>query len=278
VVNLSLIPGTAPSRRRRRAVGTASLIAAAMLACHGTGDEPPKMTDVGEPETGPARWTNAIGMTFVAIPAGSFVMGSSSTEAEGHERPAHTVTISRSFELTETEVTQGQWTSLMGTNPARFQGDRLPIEQVSWIDVQEFIRRLNAGEGTHRYRLPTEAEWEYACLAGADEIPDGERYRLAWYAANGGGATHPVGLKAANAWGLYDMLGNVYEWCGDAKSDYPSGSVADPRGPTVGFGRVVRGGSWMVHANRVTPRFRDHLAPDERRDDVGFRVVAVRER
>ncbi len=278
VANPNLIPGTAHSRRHRRPIGMALLFAAAMLACHGSGDETLEVADFRATETGPPRWTNTIGMTFVAIPAGSFLMGSSSTEAESHERPAHTVTISHSFDVTETEVTQGQWTSLMGTNPARFHGDRLPIEQVSWIDVKKFIRRLNAMERTRRFRLPTEAEWEYACLAGGDEIPGGELNRVAWYAANGGGLTHPVGLKAANAWGLYDMLGNVYEWCEDRKSDYPSGSVTDPRGPTAGFGRVVRGGSWMVHANRVTPTFRDQFAPDERRDDVGFRVVADRVR
>jgi formylglycine-generating enzyme required for sulfatase activity len=224
--------------------------------------------------TGP-RWTNSIGMSFVQIPAGTFIMGSHSSEAESHEQPAHTVTISQPFSIATTEVTQAQWKAVIGTSPSKFQGDDLPVERVSWNDAQMFIRKLNTMEATAQYRLPTEAEWEYACRAGTAWDLRGELDSVAWYAANSGGTTHPVAEKQANSWGLHDMLGNVYEWCEDWKGAYPDGTVTDPRGPADGFGRVVRGGSWLVHANRTKPSFRDFLAPDERRDDVGFRVVAV---
>jgi formylglycine-generating enzyme required for sulfatase activity len=232
----------------------------------------------GRPEgPGPEgqRWTNSIGMKFVQIPSGTFTMGSISSEAESHETPPHTVTISRSFYVATTEVTQVQWKAVMGSNPSKFQGDDLPVEQVSWNDTKEFIRKLNTKEGTTRYRLPTEAEWEYACRAGTTGDRYGDMVSTAWYDPTSGSKTHPVGQKQANAWGLYDMLGNVYEWCEDWKDAYPSGNVTDPRGPSSGWGRVVRGGSWLIHANRARCDFRDFLTPDERRDDVGFRVVAV---
>ena len=223
------------------------------------------------------RWTNNIGMSFVRIPSGSFTMGSSSSEADGHEKPPHTVTIGESFYMATTEVTQAQWRAVMGKDRSKFQGDDLPVEHVSWNDAKEFIRKLNAMEGRTRYRLPTEAEWEYACRAGTtgdwvDDLPS-----VAWYAPGSGDKTHAVGQKQANAWGLSDMLGNVYEWCEDWKGDYPSGNVKDPRGPSSGLGRVVRGGSWFVHANRTRCEFRDFFTPDYRRGDVGFRLVATAE-
>ena len=221
------------------------------------------------------RWTNSIGIDFVPIPSGAFTMGSTALDAELHERPAHSVTISRTFYVATTEVTQLQWEAVMGGNPSRFRGDDLPVEQVSWFDAQDFIRVLNEKEGTSRYRLPTEAEWEYACRAGTSGDAYGDLSDIAWYEPTSGGRTHPVSQKQANSWGLYDMLGNVYEWCEDWKGPYPSGDVTDPRGPSEGPGRVIRGGSWLVHANRVRSWFRDVLLPDERRDDVGFRVVAA---
>jgi len=235
------------------------------------------VSPAGREASGPKcrRWTNSIGMNFVPVPSGTFTMGSSSSDADSHEKPSHTVTISRSFFMAMTEVTQVQWSAVMGANPSRFHGDDLPVEQVSWTDANEFIRKLNAREETTRYRLPTEAEWEYACRAGTTGDWYGDLDSVAWYGPNGGGRTHPVGQKQANDWGLYDMLGNVYEWCEDWKDAYPSGHVTDPRGPSSGSFRVVRGGSWLIHANRARSYFRDFLGPDDRRDDVGFRVVAV---
>jgi formylglycine-generating enzyme required for sulfatase activity len=251
-------------------VGVAAFVATERLedAIATPSDAPPAQGPTGD------HWTNSIGMTFVRIPSGTFTMGSRASDAESHERPPHTVTISRPFYLATTEVTQSQWKAVMGSNPSRFIGDGLPVEQVSWFDAQEFIRKLNAREATTRYRLPTEAEWEYACRAGATGDEGGDRGSTAWYDPNSGGSTHPVGRQQANAWGLYDMLGNVYEWCEDWKGTYPSVEVTDPRGPSEGPGRVIRGGSWLVHSNRTRAEFRDVLPPDERRDDVGFRIVA----
>jgi formylglycine-generating enzyme required for sulfatase activity len=223
------------------------------------------------------RWTNSIGMDFVEIPPGNFTMGSSSSETTPHERPAHPVTISKPFLMAATEVTQAQWKAVFGSNPANFEGDELPIEQVSWSDAQEFIREMNAKEDGAHYRLPTEAEWEYACRAGAMGYHYGDLDSIAWFDPNSGGATHPVGQKQPNAWGLYDMLGNVYEWCEDWKGAYPEGSVTDPGGPSTGSFRVIRGGSWMVHANRTKAHFRDFFPPEQHRTDIGFRVVAVAE-
>jgi formylglycine-generating enzyme required for sulfatase activity len=231
--------------------------------------------EAGAPGPDGRGWTNSIGMTFVPIPAGTFIMGSESGEADSHERPPHSVTLSRSFYMATTEVTQAQWDAVMESNPSKFRGDDLPVEQVSWNDAQGFVRKLNTREGTTTYRLPTEAEWEYACRAGTTGGWYGDLGSVAWYEPNSGGTTHPAGQKQANAWGLYDVLGNVYEWCEDWKGAYPSGSVTDPRGPSGGSARVVRGGSWLIHANRARSYFRDFLTPDERREDVGFRIVAV---
>jgi len=223
------------------------------------------------------RWTNSIGMDFVEIPPGNFTMGSSSSETTPHERPAHPVTISKPFLMAATEVTQAQWKAVFGSNPANFEGDDLPVEQVSWDDAQEFIRELNAKEEGVHYRLPTEAEWEYACRAGTMEDHYGDLDAVAWFDPNSGGATHPVGQKQPNAWGLYDMLGNVYEWCEDWKGPYPDGSVTDPGGPSTGTFRTIRGGSWSVHENRTKAHFRDFFPPEQHRADIGFRVVAVPE-
>jgi formylglycine-generating enzyme required for sulfatase activity len=219
-------------------------------------------------------WTNSVGMTFVRIPSGTFTMGSNSSEADRHEKPPHTVTISRPFYMATTEVTQAQWEAVVGGNPSKFQGVDLPVEQVSWYDTKEFIRKLNIKDGCTRYRLPTEAEWEYACRAGTTGPWYGDLDSIAWYDPNSGSTTHPVGQKLANAWGLNDMLGNVYEWCEDWREAYAGENATDPRGPSSGWARVVRGGSWLIHANRARSYFRDFFPPDERRDDIGFRVVA----
>jgi formylglycine-generating enzyme required for sulfatase activity len=221
------------------------------------------------------RWTNGMGMTFVEIPSGTFTMGSNSSESSPHEKPAHSVTIGTSFFIATTEVTQAQWEIVVGSDPAAFRGDDLPVEQVSWNDAQRFVRKLNQMDEGVRYRLPTEAEWEYSCLAGATGDQPVDLESVAWYDPKSEGATHPVAQKQPNAWGLYDMLGNVYEWCEDWKAPYPAGSVTDPGGPPTGSFRVIRGGSWMVHANRTKAHFRDFFAPDHHRADIGFRVVAV---
>ena len=161
----------------------------------------------------------------------------------------------------------------METNPSQFTGDRNPVELVSWEDAQEFIGRLNAKEGSARYRLPTEAEWEYACRAGT-ETP---RYHhdldtIAWYTANSNGHTHPVGQKVPNAWGLYDMLGNVSEWCHHGGREYTAAGVVDPTG--AGALRVIRGGSWGEAARDVRAADRGWNHPGYRSGDLGFRCVS----
>src|SRR5712691_1367091 len=175
-------------------------------------------------------------MEFVLIPAGEFMMSSNS--GNSNEKPVHQVRISTPFYLGQYEVTQGQWQTVRGQNPSRLKGDAmLPVESVSWEEVQEFLRRLNAREGGPKYRLPTEAEWEYAARAGtttAYSFGDSERQlgEYAWYFDNAGNKTHPVGQKKPNAWDLYDMQGNVWEWVQDwyMEGTYTSAAVTDPQG------------------------------------------------
>ena len=229
----------------------------------------PDVTTIGA--ASPTGLTNSLGMTFVRVPAGSFAMGSENGDSD--EKPVHPVTISRAFELQATEVTQGQWEAVMGNKPSRFQGESLPVEQVSWNDVQEFLRKLNQRDPGKGYRLPTEAEWEYACRAGTTGDRYGDLNSIAWYTENSGGKTHPVGQKQPNAWGLYDMLGNVWEWCSDWYGDYPSGSVTDPRGPSSGSSRVLRGGGWGSGASICRSANRSGYAPGIRYSVLGFRLA-----
>jgi formylglycine-generating enzyme required for sulfatase activity len=203
--------------------------------------------------------TNSIGMKFRKIPAGSFTMGDISGDGEADERPAHTVNITEDFYIGVYEVTQKQWYDVMGTDPSYFSGDNNPVEMVSWNDTQDFIDALNTLENTTVYRLPTEAEWEYACRAGSSTKyyygdAEGTLGDYAWHRGNSDSKTHPVGEKLPNAWGLYDMHGNVYEWCKDwYDSEYyqycvDNGITDDPQGPSSSTSRVLRGGSWDLIA------------------------------
>ena len=219
------------------------------------------------------------GMEFVRVPAGDFLMGSTSSEAFESEQPVTQVRISNAFDLGKYEVTQAQWHLVMGTNPSYFSGcASCPVESVSWHDVQEFIGTLNAREGTARYRLPTEAEWEYAARAGTT----GDRYSedldmIAWYAKNSGGRTHPVGEKAPTRFGLHDMLGNVWEWVQDWHGAYPGGIVTDYRGPRNGWERLIRGGAWRYDSRRCRSPGRSDgqpgVPPGYRGITVGFRLL-----
>ena len=223
-------------------------------------------------------WMNSLGMEFVWIPAGNFLMGSA-TDEEGRDddEPQHEVQISQGYWIKKHEVTQGEWVALMGTNPSHFSncGPRCPVEQVSWDDTQEFIRRLNSRESGsgYIYRLPTEAEWEYGARAGTIGARHGELDAIAWHGGNSGHGAHPVGQKRANAWGLYDVLGNVWEWTGDWYGAYPSVTVTDPVGPGSGAGLVNRGGGWGSSAGVVRSADRRNLAPVHRFSDIGFRLV-----
>ncbi len=213
------------------------------------------------------------GAKFVRIPAGRFSMGSSAPASFDEEKPVHEVSLTRPFELQTTEVTQAQWRAVMGNNPSKFPEDDRPVEQVSWNDCQTFLRKLNEREPGRHYRLPTEAEWEYACRAGSAAERYGELGDTAWYARNAGGATHPVGQKRPNAWGLFDMLGNVWEWCADWYDDYPAVAVTDPPGPPSGSYRVIRGGGWNQDDRGVRATNRGNGGPNGAGADWGFRLA-----
>ena len=217
------------------------------------------------------------GIEFVWVPAGEFLMGSTSSEAFDWEQPVTRVRISRGYWLGKYEVTQAEWQAVMASNPSEFKncGPNCPVEQVSWDDVQEFIRRLNGRTGGDRYRLPTEAEWEYAARAGTSGDRYGNLDAIAWYGANSGKRTHPVGQKAPNAWGLHDMLGNVWEWGADWYGGYPGGSVTDPVGPESGSYRVrvTRGGSWLISARYCRAPNRGNFSSGGRYAYLGFRLL-----
>ena len=213
------------------------------------------------------------GIEFAWIPAGEFLMGS---EREGVTQ----VRISQGFWLGKYEVTQAEWETFMGTNPSHFDGcgPNCPVENVSWYGAQRFVERLNFLSSEYadgaEFRLPTEAEWEYAARAGTS----GEWYSddldaIAWYDGNSGDHTHAVGRKEPNAWGLYDMLGNVFEWVQDWMGDYPGGAVTDPQGPVSGSWRVVRGGSWDFHAGSTQTSSRVVGDPDSGNKNTGFRLL-----
>jgi formylglycine-generating enzyme required for sulfatase activity len=229
--------------------------------------------------------TNSLGMKFVYIKPGSFMMGSPSGESGRYnDEKRHEVTLTNGFYMQTTEVTQGQWRKIMGNNPSCFKncGDDCPVECVLWNNAQEFIRKLNQKEGTNKYRLPTEAEWECACRAGSETRfcfgnSDSQLGRYAWYGGHSGGKPHAVGGKRPNAWGLYDMHGNVSEWCQDWKGEYPSGHVTDPTGPSdVSWWsrfQVMRGGSWYNDARYCRSAFRKYGLPGCRDCYLGFRLL-----
>jgi formylglycine-generating enzyme required for sulfatase activity len=212
-------------------------------------------------------FTNDIGMEFIPIPAGEFDMGR-----------AH-VKISKPFYLGKYEVTEEQWIKVMYLNPSYFNEawypadwQQRPVEQVSWLDAQKFAERLSVRDKGYRYRLPTEAEWEYAARAGRSDTAN----EAGWSAANSGGATHPVGKQPPNAWGLYDMLGNVWEWCQDwyTRSPGTQSTAADPAGASSRRYRVVRGSSWCD--NYMSSSYRSDYEPEHRDSCGGIRLAAER--
>jgi formylglycine-generating enzyme required for sulfatase activity len=234
---------------------------------------------------------NSIGMELVLIPKGKFTMGSPASEEGRYENETeHEVTISKDYYLGVTEVTQGQYEKVIGVNPSFWQkrvirksdSSMYPVEQVTWEDAVEFCKELSdlpeEKKAGRVYRLPTEAEWEYACRAGSKSAYSfGESSKLlgdyAWINENSNGRTHPVGEKKANAWGLYDMQGNVWEWCSDWYDEYPKGAVSDPTGPKEGSSRVFRGGGWDYEAALCRSAYRVRFDPSFRNDSLGFRVA-----
>jgi hypothetical protein len=213
---------------------------------------------------------------FALIEAGTFLMGDDES-AEANEKPAHTVTLTQPFLMQKTEVTQGQWREVMGENPSHFSacGDLCPVEQVSWDNIKGFLDELNAMDPGKNYRLPTEAEWEYAARAGTtgDFGGTGMLDDMGWYSGNSGLQTHPVALKQPNHWGLYDMHGNVWEWVQDWYGAYTEESKTDPQGPVTGSGRVVRGGSWSGCESAASSSSRNVSDPTDAFNTYGFRLV-----
>ena len=222
---------------------------------------------------------NGVSFKMIRIEGGTFTMGATSEQGsdfDSSEKPTHQVTLS-SFSIGETEVTQELWQAVMGNNPSTFEGPKRPVERVSWEDCQAFIRELNRLTGRN-FRLPTEAEWEYAARGGQKSTPT--KYAgsstiddVAWYDGNSGDQTHDVATKRANELGLYDMSGNVYEWCQDWHGSYSSGSQTNPKGVSSGSLRVFRGGSWGSYARDCRVSHRNFNTPSCRGYDLGLRLA-----
>jgi len=228
--------------------------------------------------------TNSIGMQFVLIPAGSFRMGGDKNleQADDHENPRHMVKITNAFYMGIYQVTQAQWSEVMPNNPSEFKGDVRPVERVSWHDVQAFIQKLNTQEATDTYRLPTEAEWEYAARAASKSAycfggDTASLSQYAWYDKNSGGETHPVGQLKPNAWGLYDMHGNVHEWVQDwfDRNYYSQSPSASPKGPASGLAKALRGGDWGSEDWYCRCASRSLGSPDRRSNRLGFRLIKM---
>ena len=270
------VSGSEPEQSRRKwlpwVVGVA-VAAIAFVAVMLLRSEPTSTLEPVRPQS------NLPEIEMVYVEGGTFTMGATSeqgSDAYDNEKPAHSVTLD-GYYIGKYEVTQELWKAVMGSNPSNFKGDNLPVENVSWNDVQEFLRKLNAMTGKS-YRLPTEAEWEFAARGGNSSR--GYKYSgsnsigsVAWYWENSGSRTHAVGTKSPNELGIYDMSGNVLEWCQDWKGGYSSSPQRNPKGPNSGSGRVFRGGSWYSLAGSCRVSLRYNCAPGDRNSRLGFRLA-----
>jgi formylglycine-generating enzyme required for sulfatase activity len=247
-----------------------------------------KVAEYIEAQTSSEDYTyisNSLGMTFRLIPSGTFVMGSPTGElGQATNETQYTVTLSESFYIQTAEVTQGQWLNVMNSNPssAATCGHNCPVENISWNDAQTFIVALNAmGEGS--YTLPTEAQWEYAARAGSntafanggitETTSSANLDVMGWYVSNSDASPHAIAQKKANAWGLFDMHGNVLEWCNDWYDTYPTGSVTDPVGPSSGSERVRRGCGFNNEARHCRSAYRYKSSPGTQHNSFGLRLV-----
>ena len=224
-------------------------------------------------------FANGVSFQMAKVVAGSFFMGATSEQQNpySYEKPKHKVTLTRNYYLGKTEVTQALWTAVMGSNPSSFKGDNKPVERVSWDDCQEFISRLNAATGKN-FRLPTEAEWEFAARGGNNSrhyqySGSNNLFDVAWYTDNSSYTTQDVASKQANELGIYDMSGNVWEWCSDWHGSYSSNHQYDPAGPTSGSSRVYRGGSWDFNARDCRSSIRCGSTPGFRDGSLGLRLA-----
>jgi formylglycine-generating enzyme required for sulfatase activity len=271
---------------RRPAALLGGILAVAALAAGGWyvfGPPRSSTTRASTRSSAPSRptVTNSVGMELASVPPGRFVMGDA-TVPDG--RPPHPVQISRPFLIGTTEVTQAQYKLVVGDNPSQFPGDTRPVDSVTWDEANTFCEKLTARAGEQSagrlYRLPTEAEWEYACRAGTETafslgptLPG----TLANTGRSGIHATLPVGTFSPNPWGLYDVHGNVWEWCRDwyGTQQFAVSKATDPTGPQAGTRRVARGGSWETEPAECRSASRGAFAPDERSTTLGFRVICV---
>lgn len=249
------------------------------------GQDARRKVDIDNVDVGSTR------IAVVRVPSGTFMMGSPLTinaddgwklcascpVRNDVERPVHQVTIRHDFWMGEFPVTQGQWQAVMGANPSYFHdlGPDAPVETVDFRDVQAFLAKLNAAQKRWTVRLPTEAEWEYAARAGTTGDTYGPLDAIAWYRGSSGSSTHPVGQKAPNDFGLYDMLGNVWQWCQDWFGPYTSGAAVDPQGASTGDLRVTRGGCFYCEAVHERAGRRNRDLEDHSSRSVGFRIVAA---
>jgi formylglycine-generating enzyme required for sulfatase activity len=261
---------TDDSSKAKPEYGAAPVLAAASTSPSTGGESKDLTLDLG----------GGVMMKLVKVPAGKFTMGSPVSEKDrvDDEGPQREVTISKAFYMGIYEVTQEQYESVMGKNPSKFRGAKIPVEQVSWDDAAEFCKKLSRKTG-ETVSLPTEAQWEYACRAGTRTAfgfggNEADLADHAWYFDNSEARTHPVGEKKPNAWGLYDMHGNVWEWCLDYYADsYANAKATDPHGPASGTSRVVRGSSWVIDPQSCRSAIRFRISPIERVSVYGFRVA-----
>jgi formylglycine-generating enzyme required for sulfatase activity len=281
-----------------RQVGLAISLAAALTCIASAAQQQPATPAPAPAAARPAAPAAApltpVKIDYVKIPAGDFLMGCSKGDmtCDMHdpmsplkdffkdlsETPSHMVKITKPFEMGKYVVLQSQWQMVMGANPSTFQGPmypptNYPVENISWVQIQDFLTKINALNDGFKYRLPTEAEWEYAARAGTTGPIAGDSLdAVAWYDQKGGPHTHPVGTKAANAWGLYDMQGNVWQWVQDSYSDYKKNAVSDPVN-TKGDKRVLRGGAWDIVALEMRVSNRFAIPPNLKNNSAGFRLV-----
>ena len=278
------LPGVETHALEIAAKGYKSVARRLALPANGTHTWEVALEKLRGPEPGQPWTIPDMGLVLQPIAAGTFAMGSPETESgrSGDEGPVTRVTLTKAFWLGKTEVTQREWTAVMGSNPSHFKGGDRPVENVSWDDAVAFCRKLTERERAagripagFAYTLSTEAQWEYACRAGTTGPFAGASLdALGWYDANSGKETKPVRQKQANAWGLHDMHGNVWEWCADWYADkLPGGSVRDPSGPNSGSNRVNRGGSWGIFASVCRSAIRDGTVPGNRLLNLGFRLA-----
>lgn len=247
----------------------------------------PPVTETANPRLSEPQATSKIGRSFslqsprlrmIWVDEGTFIMGGAGGNRD--ELPATSVTITSGFWIGETEVTQSQWQSIMQSNPSDFRGDDRPVERVSWDDALDFCRRLTRQERAagrlplgFEFTLPTEAQWEYACRAGSAGSPPVNFDVAAWFNANSSRSTHPVATQESNPWGLYDMLGNVWEWCLDSKGTYKGGATSDPLNLSPAETKVYRGGSWYDSDSYCRPGYRNSSQRSLRWHTVGFRLA-----